>query len=160
MTNPNSNAGEALKTHPFFFLLSALTSLLSPENPLPPICLVAQGSSIHGILAVPGCKIHPNRVTNLTMNESVGSRCQLVDVTCREELPSATSLLSKTLISGQWNWALQVPLGEGAFSSCFRKAATTPPVLLAPSQNVCDSLTALILIKMAFGKLLHCHPLM
>lgn len=36
---------------------------------------------------------------------------------------------------GHWNWALQVP-----------------PVLLAPSQNLCDNLTASILIKMAFGE--------
>lgn len=102
----------------FFFLLSALKSLLSPENPLPPNCSVAQGSNIYAILVVPGCKIHPKRVTNLTINESVGSKCQLVDVTCQEELPSATSLISKTLISGQWNCALQVPLGESAFSCC------------------------------------------
>lgn len=53
---------------------------------------------------------------------------------------------------GHWNWALQVPVGESAFSSYLRTTATTPPVLLAAPQNLYDSLTASILIKMAFGE--------
>lgn len=104
---PKLKHRRSFKSSSFYFLLSALKSLPSPENPLPPICSVAQWSSIHRILTVPGCRIHTKCVTNLTVNESVGSKCQIVDVTCREELPRAMSL-----ISGQWDWALQVPLGE------------------------------------------------
>lgn len=64
---------------------------------------------------------------------------------------------SMSLISEHWDWAPQVPLGHSTFIAALKETPTTPPVLLAAPQNLSDSLTALILIKKAFGKLLHCH---